>query len=257
MKIIVLYSSHIVNNLTIKHFYEIKKALSLDSKLIWCLNIRKDNDIIMPKDIEVFEFAKEDFYELPYTVFSDEIWFNTNLIMMLFYLKHPQYDYYWFIEYDVVFTGKWSVLFQHFKESTSDLISSHVECYSASNKDWQWWNVIVFSKETIPLGNRIKSFNPIYRLSKQSLSFLHTYLSDGNSGYYEVLMPTALYNNGYKLEDFGGTGSFVKAGNRNKFYVQGTYTNFGTMRYFPNYSLEEIKALGTSNKLFHPIKESL
>lgn len=255
MKTIVLYASHIISNRTIKQFYEIKKGLPVGTRLIWCLNRMKEQDILLPEDIEVFEFTKEDFYELPYTVFSDEIWFNTNLIMMLFYLKNPQYDYYWFIEYDVVFTGEWSILFQHFRESNSDLISSHVERYSVSNKGWQWWNVIEFSKETILLENRIKSFNPIYRLSKQSLLFLHTYLSDGNAGYYEVLMPTALFNNGYTLEDFGGTGCFVQAGNRNKFYIQGTYTNFGTMRYFPNYSYEEINALGTPNRLFHPIKE--
>ena len=255
MKTIVLYTSHIVNEKTIKHFLDIKKGLPLDSKLIWCLNKPKSQTVNMPSNIDVFEFEKEDFNELPYTVFSNEIWFNANLIMMLFYLHNPQYDYYWFIEYDVVFTGKWNLLFQSFKESRSDLISSHLERYSNSNADWQWWNVIEFSDKEIILEDRIKSFNPIYRLSKRSLSFLHTYLSKGNAGYYEVLMPTALYNHNYILEDFGGTGYFVKPGNRNKFYVQGIYTNFGTMRYFPNYSLEEINALGTHNKLFHPLKE--
>lgn len=175
--------------------------------------------------------------------------------MMLFYLRNPQYDYYWFVEYDVIFTGNWNLLFQYYEDSVSDLISSHVEQYDESNSDWQWWNVIKFIDKNIQLKNRFKSFNPIYRLSKRALSFLHTYLSNGNAGYYEVLMPTALYNYGYSLEDFGGTGQFVKPGNRNRFYVQGTYTNFGTMRYFPNYSIEEIIELGTSNKLFHPVKE--
>lgn len=175
--------------------------------------------------------------------------------MMLFYLRNPKYDYYWFIEYDVFFTGDWNLLFQFFKESKSDLISSHVEQYDKSNTDWQWWNVIEFSGKEIPLEKRVKSFNPIYRLSEHSLSFLHNYLSNGNAGYYEVLMPTALYNNGYTIEDFGGTGCFVKPENRNRFYIQGTYTNWGTMRYFPNYSLEEINALGTKDKLFHPVKE--
>ena len=130
-----------------------------------------------------------------------------------------------------------------------------MEQYDKSNTDWQWWNVIEFSGKEIPLEKRVKSFNPIYRLSEHSLSFLHNYLSNGNAGYYEVLMPTALYNNGYTIEDFGGTGCFVKPENRNRFYIQGTYTNWGTMRYFPNYSLEEINALGTKDKLFHPVKE--
>lgn len=255
MKTIVLFSSHIVNTSTVRRFYDIKAGLPLDTKLIWCLNKQDGQALNLLKDIEVFDFTREDFDELPYTVFSEEIWFNANLIMMLFYLRNPKYDYYWFIEYDVFFAGDWNLLFQFFKESKSDLISSHVEQYDKSNTDWQWWNVIEFSGKEIPLEKRVKSFNPIYRLSERSLSFLHNNLSNGNAGYYEVLMPTALYNNGYTIEDFGGTGCFVKPENRNRFYIQGTYTNWGTMRYFPNYSLEEINALGTKDKLFHPVKE--
>lgn len=255
MKTIVLFSSHIVNKNTISRFYDIKAGLPLETKLIWCLNKQEGQALNLLKDVDVFDFTKEDFDELPYTVFSDEIWFNTNLIMMLFYLRNPQYDYYWFIEYDVVFTGEWGLLLQSFKESKSDLISSHVERYVKSNADWHWWNTIEFRDKEIPLVNRVKSFNPIYRLSERSLVFLHKYLSNGNAGYYEVMMPTALYNNGYTIEDFGGTGCFVKPENRNRFYIQGTYTNCGTMRYFPNYSLEEISTLSTKNKLFHPVKK--
>lgn len=255
MKTVVLFSSHIVNTCTRNRFFEIKAGLPFDTKLIWCLNKQEGQPLNLLKDIEVFEFTKEDFQELPYTVFSDEIWFNANLIMMYFYLRNPQFDYYWFIEYDVVFTGEWNLMLQAFRESKSDLLSSHVERYNKSNADWQWWNVIEFINKEIPLAKRVKSFNPIYRLSERSLSFLHDYLSKGNAGYYEVMMPTALYNNGYTIEDFGGTGIFVKPENRNRFYVQGTYTNCGTMRYFPNYSIEEINALGTKDKLFHPVKE--
>lgn len=254
METVILFSSHIVNNETINRYLKIREGIPQNIKIVWCLNKREGEVYTLPKDIEVFEFTKEDFQYLPYTVFSEDIWFNANLIMMLFYLQNPRYDFYWFIEYDVIFTGSWDLLFCAFADTKSDLISSHVERYSNANTSWQWWDVIELKDKVIPIENRLKSFNPVYRLSHRALSFLHECLSKGNAGYYEVLMPTILYDGGFTLEDFGGTGDFVKPGNRNRFYIQGTYTNYGTMRYFPNYSREEINALGTANKLFHPIK---
>lgn len=68
-------------------------------------------------------------------------------------------------------------------------------------------------------------------------------------------MATPLYHHGFKLIDFGGTGKFVQEGFRNRFYVQGRGVHNGTMRWGPDFFEEEIRALGTKNKLFHPLKK--
>lgn len=78
--------------------------------------------------------------------------------------------------------------------------------------------------------------------------------ADMLSSHISLRISSALYNNSFRLEDFGGTGDFVAEGNRNRFYVQGTGINNGTMRWRPDFSAEEIKALGTRDKLFHPLK---
>ena len=52
----------------------------------------------------------------------------------------------------------------------------------------------------------------------------------------------------------GGLGEFTPPEFRNKFYVQGVGINNGTMRFRPEFLKEEIKALGVTDKLFHPLK---
>ena len=88
------------------------------------------------------------------------------------------------------------------------------------------------------------------------MGFLDDYLQkECNKGYFEVVFTTALYNHGFKIQDFGGTGAFVPEGFRNRFYIQGEGIHNGTMRWQPEFTLEEIDALGIKDKLFHPIKK--
>ena len=52
----------------------------------------------------------------------------------------------------------------------------------------------------------------------------------------------------------GGIGEFVPEGFRNRFYVQWRGMDCCTMRFRPEYSAEEVEALGTRNRFFHPMK---
>lgn len=178
---------------------------------------------------------------------------SSHFLVLAFALEHREYDYVWFIEYDVCYTGKWASLIQSFSDDDSDFISSHIEKYDKQrNDDWSWWRLK--NNAGFPLEECVKTFSPICRYSRAALLYIDKYPKEGHSAHTEVLIPTCLYHAGMKLEDFGGTGDFVKEGNRNRFYVQGVGTNNGTMRYRPIFLQEEIYALNVKDKLFHPLK---
>src|SRR5699024_8947745 len=133
------------------------------------------------------------------------------------YINQSKYDanYYWVIEYDVRFTGQWSVLFDHLAASGADLITSNISNYNIM-PDWGWWN-ISHPELSIARKERIRSFNPIYRISREVVKFLERAFMSGWKGHYETTFPTLLYHNGFQLLDFGGNGDF--ANQRNNFYI--------------------------------------
>jgi hypothetical protein len=102
----------------------------------------------------------------------------------------------------------------------------------------------------------VRSFNPIYRLSKNAIKFLHSSLSDFWMGHHEVPLPTILLYNGFSVADFGGNGNFVVKGNENRFYTSGCATDGegqlaeGTMRFRPTWEKNGMK----ENMLYHPVK---
>lgn len=160
-----------------------------------------------------------------------------------FYLDNPDYDYYWSVEDDVRFTGDWSVLLEAFADNNADFIGGYIDTYDAS-PEWGWWNSLKHvSGKMIPLNERLKSFNPIRRLSNRAMATLHQYMSDGWYGHQEVLMPTIFQREGYKIVDMGGKGPFVPEGFEYRFYNNESHS------YLP-------VALGNKpNFIYHAIKE--
>ena len=161
-------------------------------------------------------------------------------------------DYYWVIEYDVRFTGEWSVLFDHFATSDADFISTNIRYYHEI-PDWGWWG-ISHPEKTIKSEDRIRSFNPIYRISKEAVKFLEGAFKSGWKGHNETTFPTLLYHNGYQLLDCGGNGDF--AVQRNNFYISRNTRRgelfTGTMRYRPAMKAEGLR----KNMLYHPVKHT-
>lgn len=161
-------------------------------------------------------------------------------------------DYYWVIEYDVRFSGEWSVLFDHFTKFSDDFLTSHIHYYH-QEPDWYWWE-ISHPKMTIPMEKRIRSFNPIYRISSEALKFLESAFRSGWKGHNEVIFPTILYHKGFKLLDFSGNRNFA-SGLTKKFCIsrsdQWGQLLTGTMRYRPAMKTHGMR----KNKLYHPVKE--
>lgn len=181
---------------------------------------------------------------------------DTELPVLFFSTMYPKYDYLWVVEYDVRYTEDWSNVFIH-QSFDADLLTAHIRFYE-SNPEWNWWHTLknIRDQESTP-GVLLRSFNPVYRISKKAIGVYVEHLAKGWRGHFEVALPTLLFNSGLQLEDMGGDGPFVRPGNRNRFYTGqveypcGSVT--GTLRFRPEWSAEEVRS--STGQLFHPVKQ--
>jgi hypothetical protein len=170
-----------------------------------------------------------------------------------FYLENPQYKYYWNIEDDVRYNGQWEDIFDFF--SRTDITSDFLSCNIKDYKDlplWYWWNTIGHPSKQFSQSSKVRSFNPIFRISNRALKFLHQELSEW-SGHHEVLIPTLLKNAGFSINDIGGTGKYVLRECENKFYLAPSNaedSDSGTVRFRPFIGRKEIN----KKLLYHPVK---
>lgn len=253
----VLFIAHIMSDEILTRYQKLKNDLSSEyCDVFWALQDDGLEHSNLPNDICFYFFNMNRINQLQYELFYDNtVLCSCNFILQCFFKDFPDYDSYWSIEYDVVFTGNWKTLIEDFDTSDADLISCHIEKFARGRNDyWDWWKQVSWIDEDIPIERRVKAFNPIYCLSKRALIFMDEFLRKGNYGHFETVMSTALYNYGFNLLDMGGTGDFTPPEYINKFYVKGAGVNNGTMRFRPLFLKDEIKALGVKDMLFHPLK---
>lgn len=162
------------------------------------------------KNMRIFSFDDDILKNLGYTSIRDKLLTGSNHFPLIkFYRENSEYDFYWCIEDDVHYNGDWSEFFQFFQKSVpSDFISSHLTNFK-ENPNWFWWNDLYHKTEFISLEHKIRSFNPIYRISNKALNCLDNQLKDGWQGHHEVLIPTLLKREGFYIQDFGGKGKYV------------------------------------------------
>jgi hypothetical protein len=202
-------------------------------------------------------FTNDILKELNYSPIASTLIPGSNHFPLLdFYQKHPSYDFYWLIEDDVRFSGDWRYFFDFFTNHAIQphFLSSHIRTFQ-EQPEWHWWKTLRHIHYYIPPSLCIRSFNPIYRISNTALNCIHHMLTNKWQGHHEVLLPTLLYLEGFRIADFGGTGEFVQPGHEDQFYISGHCGKegcllTGTMRYRPAIQPSE----NLKNKLYHPIK---
>lgn len=165
---------------------------------------------------------------------------NIMLAFMTFFLNHYNFDYYWFVEWDVAYSGNWSYLCSKNDNNDADYISYSCLTNTYSNPSWfhygQWSTKTIdpFKEEEL-----VKTFNPIMRLSKRALEHLDMVYKKGNSGFYEIFLGTVLKRDGYKLGGFLENGDLTPDG---FIYLPGGRSlDFNSVKVKPN-------------KLYHPVK---
>lgn len=251
-KDIAILVSDFINDELISKYLRIQDSFEGDTVLLLHKEDRKKRSL--PSNINYCLFSIDMLNQLQYEPICDTIIPGSNHFALLwFYLRNPQYMYYWNIEDDVDFTGDWTILFKEFSQIEADFISSHIMNYR-EDPYWYWWKSLECRPE-IPLGERFRSFNPIYRISNHALYFLNSLLKNGNKGHHEVLIPSILYYYKYKIIDFGGEGEFVPIGFENRFYLSASGNHSvsgGTMRFRPSFNNNIVNEI--QNKLIHPLK---
>lgn len=258
-KSVLLLSAHRVDKFLTKNYFRLKHAFSNYGDVFVLLHWEDSKNPFFDIDgIAYIPFSVEDLNKLEYTpLYETIVPGSSHFALLWFYQLHPDYEYYWNIEYDVEFTGDWRLLFDAFQNIEADFIATHIEHF-AENPGWYWWNSYQGVSLHIPLQKRIRSFNPIYRISWQALHFMHHFKKAGNCGHYELVLPTALYYSNFSLLDFGGKGSFTLTGYEERFYYVDACSvapfYLGTMRHKPNFNLNVLS--NVPNKLFHPVKHN-
>ena len=245
MKQAVLYLTTKSNEWTLSSFHALEQSLQGKADVYFAYHQQGDVLPVSLQNIEnLFVFTSDVLNELGYTpIEKGKLVPGSNHFPLLKFFKENQgYDYYWLVEDDVRFSGEWKDFFGSFASCTSDFLSSVIET-KAENPNWYWWTSLKTGNEVIAEEKLLKSFNPIYRLSRQALACIDAYLRIDWMGHYEVLLPTLLYNEGFLLEDFGGEGTFVRPENKAKFYDD------TSMRIAP------VLPDDRKNYLFHPVKE--
>jgi hypothetical protein len=255
-KQVFLYLSHRISKPIIKEYMKIRDAAEGIGGDTFFLYHARSDEIQHPLEaiINCYRFTDKGMSELNYPMIGRKmIPGHCHFPLFLFFRDYPDYDFYWIIEYDVRFSGDWRFFFNSFEEVDRDYLACHIREFSRE-PEWIFWT-LQHPEKSVPIHSRFRSFNPIYRLSRRSLEFMELSLRDGWCGHQEVVLPTLLFNNGFTMMDFGGSGRFTLPGMENRFYisprpkVRGTLTN-GTMRWRPIFRRTGTKA----NKLYHPVK---
>lgn len=170
-----------------------------------------------------------------------------------FFIKNPEYKYYWRVEYDVRFTGDWRYFFDVCSDSGADLLGTTLQRYE-DKPPWRWWHTLVSAEGALDKTEMIRGFFPVCRLSYEACAALDQKYKKGWYGHGECIIPTLLAYQDFSLEDIGGEGEFVPEGHESRFYIN-TPSDWslspGTFVYRP-----AMRAPGSQkNMLWHPIRD--
>ena len=80
--------------------------------------------------------------------------------------RYPGYRFYWFVEYDVIYTGHWGEFIASFANDPSDLLASHVRVL-ADEPDWFWRKSFATGTDCFSEDRWVLAFMPI-RSDQQS-----------------------------------------------------------------------------------------
>src|SRR6266542_3480950 len=120
---------------------EFEKLSAIDGMETWLLldSRTPGADVVAQNYPRCHILEKEALFRLPYPrLATPGLIGHVHFVVLDFFLSHRQYDKYWFVEYDVRYTGSWSSLFASFREFDHDLVTSHIRRF-AEEPHWPWW----------------------------------------------------------------------------------------------------------------------
>lgn len=168
---------------------------------------------------------------------------ETSFVLMGYWLslvKKIEYDYVWFIEYDVYCNGSFARALQKCDKVSADFMArgrdNGPENFRVGSVDpWCWWGELHGEIAKVPQSNRVGCFLPLVRCSKKMLETMRHQFNK-STGFCEVYMTTLAVK-----ENLVAKPVPLEA--------------LGIFRYRPTITDEELHAFhGPTDVLFHPKK---
>lgn len=232
------------------------KRLEKETRHRYDVYILADKKTRVPRDVlnrycvEYFDFS--DLKRMARSVIGGSIVpGNCHLRTIEFFRRHPSYERYWFIEYDVHYSGNWMDFFSQFEDDGSDLLASVVHTL-AEERTWAWASSFSCPKRALEEEERLIAFLPVHRLSSRAIHEIEKRVRKGWVGHFEMLVPTAVLDAGLTVSDLGGSGRWTPRERKNKNYISVQVYGVNTLqtfRYRPMIYYPLIR-----NFLYHPIK---
>lgn len=249
---VVLYRTHFWDAACTRQFRALQRALGEDYDLVVSGFVAQAPAV--PADIPCFFHDESDLAQLGYAQYAQ---LRPNHIdAMRFFQTYPDYDAYWFIEYDVRYTGDWAALLRELSSSPADLLATVVQ-RRAEHPQWAHWPGFSVGGSSLPESAYVKIFAPLMRLSAAALRAVDGAYHAGWTGHYEALWPSAIAAAGLGIEEIGGEGTFTPAARRGRYYTNARrdpYLSPGSFVFRPSLSEDEIPA--TPALLWHPVKSA-
>lgn len=204
----ILFLSHLADRVTLRRFQELADQAPEKYDTYWIHDGDHGNLPLAVDAEESYSFGIDDANALGHPhEYRDFISGNAHVPVILFAIDNPEYDRFWVIEYDVVFTGCWSTFFKRTEVDTSNVLTSSIRG-AEDQPDWPHWKTFQHPSNKTSEYELLASFNPIYRISRYALEYIHQAQMDGWMGDYEVLIPTLLHHNGISISDFSKSSDF-------------------------------------------------
>lgn len=190
-KNLIYFISHITNDKIISRYNKLKNELPKNYDIIWLGPNFIDKKKLKDNNIRYYEFDNN------LIKIENVKGINPGRILETIYNEHEflNYDFYWIIEYDVIFNGNWSVFFNEInsKIGTCDFIGAYIK-----KKNNFYWDF--FIKDSF-YNIQIKSCISTVRISNRALKTICKYSDKfNNKTIYEMYWPTICYNNNLSLK---------------------------------------------------------
>ena len=141
-------------------------------------------------------------------------YFYAHFRMLMHYINYPEFDYYWFFDDDVQFTGDLKKLLQNYESVSDDFLA--IQIFKKEDyKEFPQVSVInsrMLGSKGFWLGHcpgpgdnfktaekHLGSFLPIVRFSNKAFSHLLELHKQGYYGYSEGFVPTTLASEGFTV----------------------------------------------------------
>lgn len=266
-RIAVIFYTHFSSQAIINNLLRLKSELTNrihDYDLFavgYCqdLNALKN---IENEGINTISYSRDDLSRLPYVNKLRNVnWvfmaLNNDLALMNFFMDNPSYDYYWIIEYDVVYSGNFGDLIENLDSSRAGLLCTHLASFKQS-PNWVHWDTFFPADEFGSSIELMRGFLPLSRVSRPLVQEIHDRCVRGWKGHYEMLWPTISIRSGLGVEEIGGDGPYVPETRRGKYYYSLLAQNgffMSTFSAWPNYNYNsDIYHNSPPDMLWHPVK---